>query len=233
MGIDKDENIARRTRILDAAADLIVHYGYDKTTVSDIAREAGVSKGAIYLHFNSKDDLFEALLMREMAAYTHKWIELIEADPRGGTLGGMYKNVLYALNSNVFMAAMFKQDAHVLGSYLRKPDNLFRQGQRRGARFAFVQMMQQAGAMRDDMPAAIIAHIMNMLAYGLVAMDDVMDPEDIPATDALIEGIADMMDRAFTPQDGGNMEAGKAVVRQIAEATRLLTEQETPDNKEE
>ena len=52
----------REQRILDAAADLIAHFGYDKTTVDDIARRAGVSKGAIYLHFKSKDDLFEGLL---------------------------------------------------------------------------------------------------------------------------------------------------------------------------
>ena len=56
----------REQRILDAAANLIAHYGYDKTTVDEIAREAGVSKGAIYLHFKSKEDLFEALLLREI-----------------------------------------------------------------------------------------------------------------------------------------------------------------------
>ena len=60
-----DNNQERADRILDAASKLIVHYGYDKTTVSDIAREAGVSKGAIYLHWASKDDLFEALIFRE------------------------------------------------------------------------------------------------------------------------------------------------------------------------
>ena len=55
----------REQRILDAASRLIAHYGYDKTTVSDVAREAGVSKGAIYLHWKSKTALFEALLFRE------------------------------------------------------------------------------------------------------------------------------------------------------------------------
>ena len=41
----KSDNKEREQRILDAAAELFVHYGYDKTTVSDIARQAGVSKG--------------------------------------------------------------------------------------------------------------------------------------------------------------------------------------------
>jgi AcrR family transcriptional regulator len=56
----------RDERLLDAAADLIVRLGYDKTTISDIASQAGVAKGAIYLHWASKDDLFEALIIREM-----------------------------------------------------------------------------------------------------------------------------------------------------------------------
>jgi TetR/AcrR family acrAB operon transcriptional repressor len=78
--------------------------------------------------------------------------------------------------------------------------------------------MQEAGAMRSDVDPKVVAHIMNMLAYGLVAMDDIIAPEMIPPTDELIEGIAQIMDRALTPADGGNSEAGKAIVRQIAEA---------------
>lgn len=217
--MSKSENEEREQRILDAAAKLFVHYGYDKTTVSDIAREAAVSKGAIYLHFDSKDALFEGLLLRETLRYQKRWLDLIDADPQGGTIGAMYKNVLYALNSSAFMAAIFKQDQRILGAYLRKPDNLFRQ-QEPSTRYVFVNMMQEAGAMRQDIDPKVVAHIMNMLAYGLVAMDEIMEKSQIPPTDAIIEGIAELMDRALTPDDGGNSEAGKAVVRQISDAVR-------------
>lgn len=219
----KSDNEARRRRILDAAADLFVHYGFDKTAVSDIARNAGVSKGAIYLHFSSKDELLEGLIMRETIAYQERWLDLIENDPQGGTIGSMYKNILYALNVSPFMMAMFKQDSRILGNYLRKPNNLFRrQGHR--TRFAFVTMMQQAGAIREDVDAEVTAHIMDMLAYGLVSMQDIKPKEAIPPTEAIIEGIADLMDRALTPADGGNSEAGKKVVRQISDAARRAFE---------
>ena len=66
---------------------------------------------------------------------------------------------------------------------------------------------------------------MNMLAYGLVGLDDVMDKAYIPPTDDIIEGIADFMDRALTPEDGGNSEAGKAILRQMSEAVRQAMEQ--------
>lgn len=216
----KSDNESRERRILDAAANLFTHYGYDKTTVSDIAQEAGVSKGAIYLHFESKDDLFEALLMREIQKYTENLLALIEADPHGGTMAGVYKNTLYALNQSPFMSVIFKQDKHVLGNYVRKPGSLFQDRKNQSMRHEFLKMMQDAGAVRQDIDPQVTAHIMNMLAYGLVSMDEVMHPDDIPPMDDIIEAIADIMDRALTPQDGGNSEAGKVIIRQIVEASR-------------
>lgn len=51
----------RRSRILEVAARLVIHYGPAKTTVTDIAREAGVSVGAVYLEFPSKEQIVLAL----------------------------------------------------------------------------------------------------------------------------------------------------------------------------
>lgn len=224
----KSDNKEREQRILDVAADLFAHYGYDKTPVSDIARQAGVSQGTIYLHFSSKDELFEDLLVREMVTFADAWLGYLEADPQGGTIGGMYKNMLYALNDNVFMAAMLKQDRRVFGSYLRKPDNFFRnlEGQQsESPRFAFVKMMQDAGAMRDDIDPKVTAHIMNMLAYGLVALDEVMPAQAIPPLEEVIEGIATIMDRALTPDEMRGSSVGKEIVREIADSTKVLYEQ--------
>jgi TetR/AcrR family acrAB operon transcriptional repressor len=218
----KLENEMREQRILDAASDLFLHYGYDKTTVSDIAREAGVSKGAIYLHFESKDALLEALITQETMIYAEKWFALIDADPRGGTIGGMYKNSLYALSSNDFMAAMIRQDGRILGNYLRKPGNLFiemRDAQEESSRLVFVKMMQEAGVMRSDIDARVVAHIMDMLAFGLVGMDGFLDKEKTPPAADVIEGIASIMDRALTPENVDS-DKGKAILRQIADAGR-------------
>ena len=46
-----------KTRLLDAALHLIRAQGYAATTVDDICREAGVTKGSFFHHFKSKDDL--------------------------------------------------------------------------------------------------------------------------------------------------------------------------------
>ena len=46
-----------RDGILDATERLLARYGYRKMTVEDIAREVGVGKGTIYLHFSSKEEV--------------------------------------------------------------------------------------------------------------------------------------------------------------------------------
>ena len=47
----------RRDVILDAADRLLARYGYTKMTVDDLAKEAGIGKGTVYLHFKSKKDV--------------------------------------------------------------------------------------------------------------------------------------------------------------------------------
>jgi AcrR family transcriptional regulator len=49
-------------RILDAAASVFARRGFSDARMDDVADEAGVSKGGLYLHFKSKDDLFDALM---------------------------------------------------------------------------------------------------------------------------------------------------------------------------
>lgn len=54
--------IETRSRILLAAEERFALEGYDATGVAEICQEAGVSKGAFYHHFNSKQDVFFVLL---------------------------------------------------------------------------------------------------------------------------------------------------------------------------
>src|SRR5207237_2638082 len=43
--------------ILDATDRLLTRYGYKKMTIDDLAREVGIGKGSIYLHFSSKEEI--------------------------------------------------------------------------------------------------------------------------------------------------------------------------------
>ena len=52
---------ARRAVILDAALRVFGQYGFRRTSMDDIAREAGIGKGTVYLSFASKEEVFQAL----------------------------------------------------------------------------------------------------------------------------------------------------------------------------
>ncbi|HMJ14727.1 MAG TPA: helix-turn-helix domain-containing protein [Polyangiaceae bacterium] len=51
-----------KTRLLDAAARVFARQGYESATLDSVASEAGLTKGAVYWHFESKGHLFRALL---------------------------------------------------------------------------------------------------------------------------------------------------------------------------
>lgn len=53
-----------RDAILTAATDTFARFGFKKTSIDDIARRAGVGKGTVYLHFESKEELFGAAIRR-------------------------------------------------------------------------------------------------------------------------------------------------------------------------
>jgi AcrR family transcriptional regulator len=61
------EKLDTRETILKAAAERILHYGYGKTTMSEIASDCGMSAGNIYRFFPSKIDIAEAMTRRAAA----------------------------------------------------------------------------------------------------------------------------------------------------------------------
>jgi AcrR family transcriptional regulator len=228
------EDNERQQQILDAAAAVIIRLGYDKATMMDIAEEAGASRGTVYLYFKGKEELFEALLYREYMQYTQTWLEQIESDPRGGTIGGFYRANYHAVNRHPLIAAMLRRDRRVIGNYLRKRDNLFAQMMSGVNTPGFFQALQAAGAIRQDIDAAVILHIVEMLSYGQLTIGDFKPADQFPPDEAVMEALADVMDRALMPAEGGNSQAGKAICRQITEAARAQLERikQAKDTKE-
>jgi AcrR family transcriptional regulator len=56
-----------REGILDATDHLLARYGYKKMTIDDLAKEAGIGKGSIYLHFRSKEQVVYSHIDRVIA----------------------------------------------------------------------------------------------------------------------------------------------------------------------
>ncbi|CAN5267423.1 hypothetical protein BH11CYA1_BH11CYA1_33010 [soil metagenome] len=66
-------NLTRREKILAAATWLFGYYGFEKTTVDDIAEKASISKGSVYLEFQNK----EAILVAVVQQFTSRELERI------------------------------------------------------------------------------------------------------------------------------------------------------------
>jgi AcrR family transcriptional regulator len=76
---------ARPDEVLDAALALFIDKGFAETRVEDIARRAGLSKGAVYLYFPSKEAILEGLVRRAVVPIAEGALGFIagyEGDPR-------------------------------------------------------------------------------------------------------------------------------------------------------
>jgi AcrR family transcriptional regulator len=221
------DNQERADRILDAAAKLIVHYGYDKTTVSDIAAEAGVSKGAIYLHWKSKDDLLEALIYRESDHLVEDMLARIEADSEAGTIFSMYQYAIVVSIANPLIHAVMTQDVRVLGDFTRRwiRANADRASEGNFFRDEMVKHLQAANVIRADLDASVISYIMGLIRYGFLTVHEVIPPEDTPPLDEVGRTLGLLLERALEPEGGGDKEAGKQVLMQTLEGLRELVRQ--------
>jgi AcrR family transcriptional regulator len=85
-----------RSRILEAALGCFAERGYDATSVAEICQRAGVSKGAFYHHFASKQALFVALL--------DQWLAALD-----GQLAGLRSPAVPALQSLQAMVTLLQQ----------------------------------------------------------------------------------------------------------------------------
>ncbi|WP_103119616.1 TetR/AcrR family transcriptional regulator [Methylopila sp. Yamaguchi] len=67
---------AKRRQILDGARSVFLAQGFDGASMGEIAKAAGVSKGTLYVYFESKEDLFAALVKAQCALTAERLFEL-------------------------------------------------------------------------------------------------------------------------------------------------------------
>lgn len=72
--------LSKRECVLVEAAKMFARFGFRKTSIDEIAREAGVGKGTVYLTADSKEELFYQVLLREVRGWQVACAKVI--DPR-------------------------------------------------------------------------------------------------------------------------------------------------------
>lgn len=74
------EDPAKREQILDGAWNVFRKLGFDAASMNDITREAGVSKGTIYVYFANKEDLFAALIDRHRTRFAEAMRDVLAGE---------------------------------------------------------------------------------------------------------------------------------------------------------
>ncbi len=87
----KEEKIAA---ILDASAHCFAEKGYNDTTVDDIAKASGTSKGSIYLYFSSKEEIFYRLNERRTEKFFEIKKQLVEQNSASAKFEYLFRHLL-------------------------------------------------------------------------------------------------------------------------------------------
>lgn len=78
MKPEKEKTVKNRQRIVNAATRLIMEKGAKETSLSDIAREVGISKGTLYYYYPTKSELIFDITDRHMRQITHDLLTWLE-----------------------------------------------------------------------------------------------------------------------------------------------------------
>ncbi|MBP7493009.1 MAG: TetR family transcriptional regulator [Rhodoferax sp.] len=170
----KEEALATRHRLLDAAEHVFSEKGVSRSSLNDIALAAGATRGAIYWHFKNKTDLFHAMMERitmPMEDVLHQIQEEGDADPldqlQRALMEALRKIETDAQTRRVFEVAILKVE------YVEEQIEL--QDRHRQCRDSAVQQMQrsleQACTRRGvtlPWPAAAAAQGLHALMDGLI-----------------------------------------------------------------
>jgi AcrR family transcriptional regulator len=121
---DQDKS-RRRDEIMAAAKKVFARKGFHATTIADIAKEAGLAYGSIYWYFDSKDDLFHALMaVEEYALRTHLAVALAANGAQPDTGAAPFRAAVQAtfefFEADKATVKLLFRDAYALGDRFEK-----------------------------------------------------------------------------------------------------------------
>ncbi|MFD2794067.1 TetR/AcrR family transcriptional regulator [Promicromonospora vindobonensis] len=160
--------IERAERILEAASELVLRWGYDKTTIDDVARRAGVAKGTIYLHWSSREELFAALLRWDRADMVDAVRRQLRADPTAATLPGLFSRLAREVHRRPLLQAALMQDSEVLGKLVQRKRTRGTAGEIVEPFQKYLETLREHGMARTDLTAEDHLTVLSTVLYGSV-----------------------------------------------------------------
>jgi len=229
---------SRESRILDAAGELLLTFGYRKVTVDDVARRAGVGKGTVYLHWASKLELFATVLIRDGAEIVVEQLSVFRTDPAEIQLHRMMRGLFLLVMHRPLARAFYTGDTEVLGA-LGSDTKI---GLQVAAAEAAMMPRYLAALYENDLLAddpAVDPGLMYRLSAavtGFFLLERLAPPVVDVDLEAKADAVATTVRRGFEPADDPTPEALEAAApvvielyeRLLADLTRALPEEDTP-----
>ena len=155
----------RAQQIIEAAVRVFARKGYYNSRVSDIAREAGIAAGTIYLYFKTKDDILVTLFRDKMAEFVGALRKAIADEPDAAS------KVRRLVALHFRMLEENPQLAEGVQVELRQGQKFFRgaSSQEIGAYFALIGSMLEEGVAEGRFRSSLPVKVATKMLFG--AMD--------------------------------------------------------------
>ncbi|MFG2894134.1 TetR/AcrR family transcriptional regulator [Streptomyces sp. NPDC048248] len=173
----------RGERILAAAGELLLAWGYRRVTIDEIARRAKVGKGTVYLHWKTKESLLLAVVLNSKTRSLRWQLERMRADPLeilpSRTARGYYRDFL----SDPVLRAMHTDDSDILGRLNERAatelSELVAESHRTLHRH--LEILRERGLVRDDTDPAHQQYALIAVITGFF-MSEVLLADRAPGT---------------------------------------------------
>ncbi len=164
---DREET---RQRLLDSALAIFARNGYERATVDEIVREAGFSKGAFYVHFESKEDLFWQMLEERIERQQERFRQAIDTSASVEENEKRILQVVFTQHDDPSDQAVFLEFA---AHGMRNPKVRERLSEMYGRWHSFVLETltagRELGLVRDDIDISVLASaIMAIMEGGMI-----------------------------------------------------------------
>ncbi|EME63849.1 TetR/AcrR family transcriptional regulator [Amycolatopsis decaplanina] len=190
-----DRTAGRADRILDAAGVLLSRLGYRKVTIEDIASQAGIGKGTIYLHWPTKENLFQALLLRESLRAAENLLDRLAEDPAEVVPHRFQRAAYLFTQRNPLLGALLTGNTELLGRLKKHP----LQDQDAVVTERYLKTMTDRGLLRDDIPNLLFS--LRASALGFYLMDSFTTDSADLAPEEKADALAHIIRTAFEPPE--------------------------------
>jgi AcrR family transcriptional regulator len=190
--ISEEQKAARREQILDGARRCFAEFGYEGATVVKLEQTTGLSRGAIFNYFSSKEDLFIELVVRDETRMSELWVnegleavirEIREVEP---AWLAVYLELVRRVRTDVDFRKRLQERYQEL-----TPANRAR-----------LESARRSGELRADMSVKQLGQFLNLILNGLAVQ--LASGEDVPPTKLIVRLLDDAIGgdrrrRATTP----------------------------------